>query len=219
MNLRIVDGQGNPGDRDPDVVNMLESEEDSVRISALGTIAGLHETSYLPHIVACLYHLNPEVRSKAAIAMRGIKDPIIAEIALMTLVTEKDPDVIFDLILTFLYRPKKEAVDELLTYLDYPDYRVRSAAVDVLGALGGVFARYDIIKPLLPLLDDARPSVVMVTLRSLVHLAESLRDRKLLEEIIASTLKLDGNPNRMVADLAATVRQQINESLSMFGKD
>ncbi|OFW59711.1 MAG: hypothetical protein A2W01_08105 [Candidatus Solincola sediminis] len=219
MSLQAVGGEGGPAERDPDLVSMLESDEDSIRISALGTVAGLHESSYLPHIVACLYHPNPEVRSKAAIAMRGVKDTIIADIALLALVTEKDPDVIFDLILIFLYRPKKEAVDELLTYLDYPDYRVRSAAVDVLGALGGVFARYDIIKPLLPLLDDARPSVVMVTLRSLVHVAESLLDRQLLEQIVTSTLKLDNNPNRMVADLAVTVRRQIRESLSMLGKD
>ena len=217
MSLEAVGGQDGPAERDPDLVSMLESDEDSIR--ALGTVAGLHESLYLPHIVACLYHPNPEVRSKAAIAMRGVKDTIIADIALLALVTEKDPDVIFDLILIFLYRPKKEAVDELLTYLDYPDYRVRSAAVDVLGALGGVFARYDIIKPLLPLLDDARPSVVMVTLRSLVHVAESLLDRQLLEQIVTSTLKLDNNPNRMVADLAVTVRRQIRESLSMLGKD
>jgi HEAT repeat protein len=107
----------------------------------------------------------------------------------------------------------------LMAYLDYPDYRVRSAAVDVLGALGGVFGRYDIIKPLIPLLDDARPSVVMVTLRSLIHIAESLTDRDLLKEIVAATAKLNNNPNKMIVDLAATVRQQILDSLSILGKD
>jgi hypothetical protein len=97
--------------------------------------------------------------------------------------------------------------------LEYPDYRVRSAAVDVLGALGGVFGRYDIVKLLLPLLEDTRPSVVMVTLRALVHIAETLVDRQLLEEIIARTAKLDSSPNRMVAELAGTVSRQIKESL------
>lgn len=219
MDAATAGGPEMPEERDPELVSMLESDEDSLRISALAKITSMHDTIYLPYIVASLYHQNPEVRAKAATAMRGIRDALIGEIALLALATEKDPDVIFDLILVFLYRPKKEAVDELLAYLDYPDYRVRSAAVDVLGALGGVFGRYDIIRPLLPLLDDTRPSVVMVTLRSLVHVAESLSDRELLEEIIGSTYKLDQNPNRMVADLAGTVRRQITESLSMLERD
>jgi HEAT repeat protein len=219
VSLKAIDGQGVPEERDPDLVSILESEEDSRRISALESISNLHENLYLPYIVASLYHPNPDIRGKAAVAMRGVKDPLVGEIALMALLTEKDPDVIFDIILVFLYRPKKEAVDELMAYLDYPDYRVRSAAVDVLGALGGVFGRYDIIKPLIPLLDDARPSVVMVTLRSLIHIAESLTDRDLLKEIVAATAKLNNNPNKMIVDLAATVRQQILDSLSILGKD
>jgi HEAT repeat protein len=219
VGLRAIDGQGVPEERDHDLVAMLESEDDSVRINGLGNISNLHDRAYLPHIVACLYHPNNAVRSKAAVAMRGVKDPLIADIAMMALVTEKVPDVLFDLILIFLYKPKEEAVDELLTYLDYPDYRVRSAAVDVLGALGGVFGRFDIIRPLIPLLDDSRASVVMVTLRSLVHIAESLADRDLLKEIIAATARLNNHPNRMISDLAATVRHQISESLSLLGTD
>jgi len=206
-------------EKDPDLIGRLESEDDRFRMGALDEVAVSHEIAYFPYIVASLYHLNPEVRRKAATALRGIKDHRVGDIALLALASEKDPDVIFDLILVFLYRPKEEAVDELLTYLDYPDYRIRSAAVDVLGALGGVFSRYDIVRPLIPLLDDSRASVVMVTLRALVHVAESLTDRRLLEEIMKSTVKLDGNPNRMVSELAGTVRRQIQESITMLEGD
>jgi HEAT repeat protein len=205
--------------RDPDLLSRLESEEDKPRIGALEEVTASRDAIYMPQIVASLYFPQPEVRRKAATALRGIKDNRVGDVALMALATEKDPEVIFDIILIFLYRPKEEAVDELLPYLEYPDYRVRSAAVDVLGALGGVYSRYDIIKLLLPLLDDERPSVIMVTLRALVHIAESLADREQLEEIIVCASKLDGNPNRMLSDLAGTVRNQLMESLSMLERD
>jgi HEAT repeat protein len=207
-----------PKEQESDLITRLESDNDQLRVGALDEVAVLHDTIYLPYVVSSLYHIQPEIRRKAATALRGIKDRRVGDIAILALATEKDPDVIFDLILVFLYRPKEEAIDELLSYLDYPDYRVRSAAVDVLGALGGVFGRYDIVKPLLPLLDDSRPSVVMVTLRALVHLAESLVDRRLLEEIFNGIEKLENSPNRMVAELAGTVRQQIKENLALQEK-
>lgn len=219
MNLKGLNEEGIPKERDPDLVSMLESDEDAIRLKGLSILSSRNEDSYLPNITACLYHQNPEVRSKAAIAMRGMRNPVAGDIALMALITEKNPEVLFDLILIFLYRPKKEAVDELLSYLDYPDYRVRSAAVDVLGALGSIFGRQDIIRPLIPLLDDARSSVVLVTLRSLVHIAESLSERDLLEEIMIATARLYENPNRMVADLAKTVGEQISRNLSMLERN
>jgi HEAT repeat protein len=208
-----------PEERDPDLLSRLESEDDELRICALDEVTASREAVYLPQVVASLYHVNPEVRHKAATALRGIKDPRVGDVAILALAAEKNPEIIFDLIMVFLYRPKAEAVDELLPYLDYPDYRVRSAAVDVLGALGGVFGRFDIVKPLLPLLEDSRPSVVMVTLRALVHIAESITEREQLEEIVVCVSKLEENPNRMVSDLAGTVRRQLMESLTMLERD
>jgi HEAT repeat protein len=206
-------------EQENDLAGRLESEDEEIRSGALDEVAAEHEAAYLPHVVASLYHHNPEIRKKAATALRGIKDNRVGDIAMLALAVEKDPEVIFDLIMVFLYRPKKEAVDELLPYLDYPDYRVRSAAVDVLGALGSVFGRSDIVRPLLPLIGDPRPSVVMVTLRALMHLAEALTDRALLMQIIEETGKLEANPNRMVVELAASVRGQLKEQLTLQGED
>ena len=107
-------------------------------------------------------------------------------------------------------------MDELLLYLDYPDYRVRSAVVDVLGALGSVFSRRDVVDPLLRLLGDSRSSVVMVTLRALVHMAESLTDKEMLEAIVKSTAELCDDPNRMVSDLAVTVNNQVKDTVTML---
>lgn len=208
-----------PEGRDPELEARLQSDDDAERAEALDMVAADRGAPYLPYVVASLYHESPEVRHRAATALRAIKDSRVADMALMALVTERSPDVIFDLILVFLYHPKEEAVDTLLPFLDFPDFRIRSAAVDVLGALGGVYGRYDIVEPLFALLDDARPSVVMVTLRALLHTAESLDERDLLEEIAERASRLERAPNRMLAELAGTVRQQIEDSLSMLGSD
>ena len=205
-----------PQERDPELMGRLESEDGHSRMEALEEVAAARNASYLPHVVASLYYIEPSVRRKAATALRGIKDRRVGDIALLALATEKDPEVIFDLVMVFLYHPKEEAVDELLVYLDYPDYRVRSAVVDVLGALGSVFSRRDVVKPLLHLLGDSRPSVVMVTLRALVHMSESLTDRELLETIAESTAELCDDPNRMVSDLAVTVNSQVKETVNMI---
>ena len=206
-----------PLERDPELTGRLTSKDNRSRIEALQEVAAERDAAYLPHIVASLYYTEPSVRRKAATALRGIKDRRVADIALLALATEKDPEVIFDLVMVFLYQPKEEAVDELLLYLDYPDYRVRSAVVDVLGALGSVFSRRDVVKPLLRLLRDPRPSVVMVTLRALVHMAESLTDRELLATIAESTGELCDDPNRMISDLAVTVNRQVKNTVTMIG--
>jgi len=205
-----------PRERDHELIGRLESEDDRSRMEALEEVAAERDSAYLPHLVASLYYVEPAVRRKAATALRGIKDQRVGDITLMALATEKDPEVIFDLIMVFLYHPKEEAVDELLVYLDYPDYRVRSAAVDVLGAMGSVFSRRDVVEPLLPLLGDSRPSVVMVTLRALVHMAESLTDREMLKTIAERTAELGDDPNRMVSDLAVTVNRQVKDTVAML---
>lgn len=204
-------------DMEPGLKEKLTSPDEAFRVEGLEEVIGARDAACLPYVVACLYHASPEVRRKAATALRSIKDPKVADIALLALVTEDDADVIFDLIMVFLYRPREEAVDELLAFLDYGDFRIRSAAVDVLGALGGVFGRQDVVKPLLPLLQDVRPSVVMVTLRALVHIAESLADREILAEIASAAAGLEGSSDRMVSELARTVRRQVGDSLSMLG--
>ncbi len=207
-----------PESTDQALASRLQSDEDEVRMEALEEVATKPDATYLPYIVASLYHPNAGIRERAAAALRVVKDPRVADVATMALVTERHPDVIFNLILVFLYHPREQVVEVLIPFLDFPDFRIRSAAVDVLGALGGVYGRRDIVEPLYPLLDDARPSVVLVTLRALLHTAESLDDRGALEAIAARTSRLEASPNRMVSELAGTVRRQIEKSLSMLEK-
>lgn len=204
-------------ERDPELASRLRSEDEESRIAALEEVASRKDPVYLPYIVAAVYHVTPEIRRKAAVALRGLRDPRVAEVALLALVTEGDPEVVFNLIMVFLYRPREEAVDLLVGFLNYPDFRVRSAAVDVLGALAGVFGRFDIIERLLTMLEDPRTSVVMVTLRSLVHACESLADRDLLEAVYEGTGKLTQSPNQMISDLAMAVQQQVAGALSLMG--
>jgi len=201
------------------MVNRLETEDDHSRIEAMERMATEWDNAYLPQVVASLYHAEPGVRRKAATLLRGIKDRRVADIALLALAVEKDPEVIFDLIMVFLYHPREEAVDVLLDFLGYPDYRVRSATVDVLGALGSVFGRRDVVEPLLPMLGDSRPSVVMVTLRALVHLSESLTDRELLRTIAENTARLRDDSNRMVSELATRVHVQVSDTVAMLEGD
>jgi HEAT repeat protein len=205
-----------PQERDPELTGRLTSDDNGTRMEALDAVAAERDSAYLPHVVASLYYFEPAVRRKAATALRGIKDRRVGDIALLALATEKDPEVIFDLVMVFLYHPREEAVDELLFYLDYPDYRVRSAVVDVLGALGSVYSRRDVVEPLLRLLGDSRPSVVMVTLRALVHMAEALTDKEILETIVKSTAELCDDPNRMVSDLAVTANSQVKDNVIML---
>ena len=95
-----------PQDRDPEFTARLESEDDRTRMDALEAVAAKRDDNYLPHVVASLYYFEPGVRRKAATALRGIKDRRVGDIALLALATEKDPEVIFDLVMIFLYHPK-----------------------------------------------------------------------------------------------------------------
>lgn len=207
-----------PGARveDSSLIDRLESGDDVLRAGALEEVTTTREEIYLPYIVASLYHLNPDIRRKAATALRGIRKDLVADVALLALTTEKDPEVVFDIIMVFLYRPKEEAIAELVPYLNYPDFKVRSAAVDVLGALGSIFGRFEMVGKLMELLSDPRPSVVMVTLRALAHLVESLEDVRTMEMIGKNISELEEIPNRMVSELASTVRRQVEGSITLL---
>ncbi len=201
---------------DNEVVSQLRSEDPELILAAIKKAIISEDEGYLPYIVAALYHPNAEVRQMAAIALRRFHDPRVADIAMFALVTEEDINVLFELVIVFLYHPRKEAVGVLQPFLLHDDYRLRSAAVEVLGAISSMYEQPELINPIMLMLDDGRPSVVMVTLRSLAHAVESLRSPEKVAGILEKIAPLTESDNRMVKDLAGRVYEQMSAFYQML---
>jgi HEAT repeat protein len=196
---------------DASLIERLRSKDAGVLASAIKDALADLDEGYLPYIVAALYHQNPEVRQVAAMALRRFRDPRSADLAMFALATEENPDILFELAMVFLYHPRKEAVEVLLPYLLHEDYRLRSAAVEVLGAISSIYRIPELIAPLLRMLEDKRSSVVMVTLRSLSHAVESLDSSEEMEKVMDEIEPLTRCEDKMVRELADRVLERMRE--------
>ncbi len=203
---------------DSEVISQLRSHDPRLVVAAIKKAIITEEEGYLPYIVAALYHLDPEVRQMAAIALRRFRDPRVADIAMFALVTEEEVNVLFELVIVFLYHPRSEAVEVLQPFLLHDDYRLRSAAVEVLGAISSMYDQPELINPIMLMLEDGRPSVIMVTLRSLAHAVESLRSSEKVAKILEKIAPLAESDNKMVRDLAVRVHQQMTSFYQMLLK-
>jgi len=105
-----------------------------VRIEAAKTLRGIHTDEAFAALMESLNQSNALVRQQVIVAISGFYSERTCDLALRTLASEKNPDVVGSAIRALAPYPKTEVRDKLVQYLQSESYRngFAEAAVSVM---------------------------------------------------------------------------------------